>query len=116
MTLSVASPSNETRTLNYTHSSATTAKVPAVINSRVLIPLNTADASAVNDYLIAGKVINAPKATGAAWAIGDKLYWDAGNSAFTKTSSGNTLCGVAGAAAASGDATGTVLFNSFFTP
>lgn len=48
------------------------------------------------------------KATGAAWAQGDLLYWDDSGKAFTKTSSGNTKAGVAIAAAASGDTTGKV--------
>ena len=30
-------------------------------------------------------VFSLPKATGAAWSQGDRLYWDAGNKRFTKT-------------------------------
>ncbi len=61
-----------------------------------------------------GGVFELPKATGAAWAVGDVLYWDATNKVFTKTSSGNTKAGVAYAAAISGDTTGLVkLFHTF---
>lgn len=37
--------------------------------------------------------------SGQAWAVGTALYWDAGNSRFTTTASGNTLAGYAYAAA-----------------
>lgn len=53
-------------------------------------------------------VFSLPKATGAAWAQGDQLYWDATAKNFTKTSSANTLAGVASVAALSGDAFGLV--------
>lgn len=55
-----------------------------------------------------GNFTGAPKATGAAWAVGDVLYWDATAKKFTKSSSGNTVVGVALAAALSGDAIGDV--------
>ncbi|MBR2117674.1 MAG: DUF2190 family protein [Afipia sp.] len=72
--------------------------------------------SAVGDALsgtdlalkVSGVFTDAPKATGAAWAVGDILYWDDAAKKFTKTSSANTRVGVAVAAAQSGDATGTV--------
>lgn len=53
-------------------------------------------------------VFSLPKETGATWSVGDQLYWDAANKRFTKTSAGNVACGVAYAAAASPDATGSV--------
>lgn len=46
--------------------------------------------------------------TGAAWAVGDKVYFLADGSGFTKTASGNTKAGYAVAAKASGDTTGRV--------
>ena len=49
------------------------------------------------------------KASGAAWAVGDKLYWDDTAKVFNKTASGNTLAGYAWAVAASGAATGIIL-------
>lgn len=51
------------------------------------------------------------KATGETWAVGDQLYWDNTNKAFTKTSSGNTAWGRAAAVQASGDTTGAVLLS-----
>lgn len=49
-----------------------------------------------------------PKATGAAWAVGDTLYWDDTAKNFTKTATSNTKAGYAIAIAASGDATGII--------
>lgn len=48
------------------------------------------------------------KATGAAWAQGDLLYWDDSAKKLTKTSASNYLVGSAAAAAESADATGDV--------
>lgn len=48
------------------------------------------------------------KTSAQAWTVGAKIYWDDTNKVFTTTSSGNTLCGVAAAAAANPSATGTV--------
>jgi predicted RecA/RadA family phage recombinase len=48
------------------------------------------------------------KETGQAWVQGDQLYWDAGNSRFTKTSTSNTAAGHAFEPAASGDTTGYI--------
>lgn len=56
-------------------------------------------------------VFTLPKATGATWTQGDQLYWDATNKVFTKTSAGNTAKGSAGADAATGDATGSVVLD-----
>lgn len=46
--------------------------------------------------------------TGAAWSMGDLLYWDNTNKVFTKTSSGNTKAGYAAAAKLSATATGRI--------
>ncbi len=58
-----------------------------------------------------GAFSDLPKETGTAWAVGDPLYWDAGNSRFTKTSAGNTFAGYAHTAALSADTTGVVLLS-----
>ena len=68
--------------------------------------------AAATGELVRGKRRGAytlPKATGTAWAIGDKLYWDNTNKVLTKTASGNTLVGAALAVAASGDTSGIAL-------
>lgn len=53
-------------------------------------------------------VATLPKATGQTWSEGEKLYWDDSAKKFTTTSSGNTLCGCAVAAALTGATTGLV--------
>jgi predicted RecA/RadA family phage recombinase len=55
-------------------------------------------------------VFNVPKASGAV-TQGAKLYWDSTNKVLTTTASGNTIVGVAAAAAASGDAAVQILLN-----
>ena len=51
-------------------------------------------------------VFDAVKTAGAAWAVGDLLYWS--GTAFTKTVGTNTLCAMAVAAAVSGATVGRV--------
>ena len=53
-------------------------------------------------------VFTVSKATGAAWAVGDKVYCALSTGVFSKTSAENTLFGFAAEAAASGDATGVI--------
>lgn len=56
------------------------------------------------DTLVRG----APKATGAAWVKGQKLYWSTANSNWTTSATGNTLRGFAAEDATSGATTGDV--------
>lgn len=114
MMVEVVDASEIVKSVGLSHTVATVAHEPIVINARVYIPQNTRDANALNAFVYQSLVSNAPKATGAAWLFGDALYWDATNKNFTKTTSGNTLCGFAVAPRASGDATsGLIEFNSF---
>jgi len=53
-------------------------------------------------------VFTLAKATGEAWTVGAKLYWDNTNKRLTTTSSGNTLVGVATKAALSADTSGNI--------
>ena len=53
-------------------------------------------------------VFDLPKAAGAAFAIGDKVYYDTTAKNMTATASGNKLVGSAAGIAASGDATARV--------
>ena len=73
------------------------------------------DATTANQVqLKTSGVFTLPKATGQAWTVGAKLYWDDTNKNCTTTASGNTLVGVALAAAASGGTAGTVRLNQSF--
>ena len=56
-------------------------------------------------------VFDLPKATGAAWVQGDRLYWDNTAKNVTKTATSNTFIGAALKAAASGDTIGRVLLH-----
>lgn len=53
-------------------------------------------------------VFSLPKATGAAWAVGDPLYWDWTAKNLTKTAADNVVAGAATTAAGSADITGNV--------
>lgn len=55
------------------------------------------------------------KATGAAWTIGARLYWDDTAKNCTTTAGSNKLIGVALSAAGSSDTTGNVLLSAAFT-
>lgn len=114
MALQNRSQPGQEKTIQFAHTSATTAKLPCVFNARAFIPLNTADANVVNAFYYSALVSDVPKATGAAWSVGDALYWDDAAKNFTKTSAGNTACGYALAAAQSADAIGGLVeFISF---
>lgn len=60
-------------------------------------------------------VFDLPKATGAAWTVGQRLYWDDTAKNLTGTASTNKLVAIAVAAAASGDAVGRALLTAAFT-
>lgn len=80
---------------------------PVLIGSLVVVPLVTAAQTVAFSALVTG-VATVPKATGTAWTEGAKLYWDVADTEFNTSSSGNTLAGVAAAAADSADATGSI--------
>ena len=114
MMVEIVDASELVRSFGHAHSAACTAHEPIVINSRVFIPQNTTDALERNAFVHRSLINNAPKAAGAAWVIGDALYWDATAKALTKTTTNNTLCGFAVEARASADTTsGLVEFDSF---
>lgn len=62
---------------------------------------------ASGEFVTAG-VFDLTKATGEAWTVGAKIYWDNTNRRTTTTASGNTLIGVAMLAAIAGATVGRV--------
>jgi predicted RecA/RadA family phage recombinase len=81
---------------------------PVVVGS--LRGFAAASAAEGDDVAIVRRgVFEGVKETGAAWAVGDKVYLKADGSAFNKTATSNTLFGFAAAAAASGDAVGQIV-------
>ena len=59
-------------------------------------------------------VVDLAKAAAQAWSPGDKVYWADADKNVTMTAAGNTLIGVAVAAAAADAATGRVRLNGSF--
>ncbi|NMW23480.1 DUF2190 family protein [Rhodanobacter denitrificans] len=113
MGLQLRSPASQIKTLQMSHTAATVAHVPVLINSHLLIPTSYADANALNGFTYEAEFSGAAKAA-VAWAVLDKLYWDNTAKVVTNVSTSNTLIGYALEPALSGDAaTGLVAFNAF---
>lgn len=81
--------------------------IPVIIGSLPGIPGTTALEGGEFELHLVG-VYDIDKATGAAWAVGDKIYWDPIAKKGTKTTTDNTLFAVAVAAAISGATTGRI--------
>jgi len=114
MMVEIVDASELVRSFGHAHSAGCTAHEPIVINSRVFIPQNTTDASERNAFVYESLIDNAPKETGAAWSVGDAIYWNATTKQFSKDSAADVLCGFCLEARLSGDTTtGLVQFNSF---
>lgn len=94
--------------INYQNAgSAITAGSIVKFGSLVGIALVDIATGATGSVMLEG-VFKVVKATGAAWAQGDQLYWDATNSNFTTTATANTPAGHAFEPAAVGDAVGYI--------
>jgi predicted RecA/RadA family phage recombinase len=112
--MQIVSPSVRVKNIGFAHTAATVALTAILINAHVFIPLNTVDADERNTFVYDSEIDAAPTDTGAAWAVGDKIYWDNTNKVFTKTATSNTLVGYALEAKGSADAvSGLIAFNSF---
>lgn len=113
MSLQIRSPASQIKTLQLAHSAATTAHVPVLVNSRLLIPTDYAEANAINGFTYEAEISGVAKAA-VAWSALDKLYWDNTNKVVTNVATSNTLIGYALEAVLSGDATtGLIAFNAF---
>ena len=95
-----------------------TVPAPAVLTSgkpaMVGNLFGVAEHSAVvgQDVTLARKgVFILPKATGQAWAVGARVYWDTANGVVTTTAGSNQLIGAVAAAAIASAALGTVLLD-----
>ena len=91
----ISDPSQLIRSLVFAQSSAVSllndAPSVVVVSSRPWVALNDSDADADNVYAYECTLEDAAKATGETWAIGQALYWDAGASKFTTTSTSTPL-------------------------
>jgi predicted RecA/RadA family phage recombinase len=71
------------------------------------------NSGALGDHITVARegVFELAKASGTAWSQGDRLFWDSGQSQFTKDSTKTPIKAVAFADAASADTTGYVLLD-----
>lgn len=83
---------------------------PVLVGSLFGIAATDATNGAEVEALTVG-VFELPKATGEAWATGDKVYWDGTAKACTTTATDNSLIGVAMTTAGSASAVGVVRLN-----
>jgi predicted RecA/RadA family phage recombinase len=114
MKLQLRSDSGQVFQTRFAATAATVAKVPFVENGKAFIPLNSAGAGESNEHVFQSEVSDAPKASGEAWAVGAKLYWNDTTKAFTTTAAGAVLCGYAvQPAQAAATVSPIFLFNSF---
>ncbi|WP_419808382.1 DUF2190 family protein [Sphingomonas sp.] len=81
---------------------------PALIGAVVGIASTDAASGEDCSFVRVGVFNPLPKATGQAWAIGVKLFFDNTARNFTTTAASNPVAGFAAAAAASSDTTGGV--------
>lgn len=98
------------KSISITTAGAKTSGEPIVIGALVGIPAATVAAN-VNVVCMLEGVYTLPKTTGTAWALGQKLYWDATNKKCTTVAGAddvNLPMGHAVEAAASADTSGTV--------
>lgn len=110
--LEIRSPTAQIETVNLTHSAAVTSKTPVVVNSKVVIPLDDADASAEATYVRRAVISDAPMAAVTPAALAP-CYWDDTAKVFTNVVGTNVLCGYFLEAVASGAVTGLIAFDSF---
>ena len=86
-----------------------TSGVAVLIGGLIVIPASTVAAGATFEGAIEGVYQNQLKAAGAAWTVGQVLYFDSADSTFkTAQSATARRAAVAVAAAANGDTSGTV--------
>lgn len=100
----------EGKALNYTPSGADVSSGDLVVIGTIAGIAKTDIADGKTGAVHISGVFSVAKASGAV-SQGAKLYWSSANSNLTTTASGNTLVGVAAAAALSGDATIPLLLN-----
>lgn len=89
-------------------SPGTTSGTAVKVGSLVVVPTSDSDAAAKFIGFAGPGIVRHAKVSAQAWTEGVKIYFDAGTSLMTTTSGGNTLVGVAAAAAANPSATGLV--------
>lgn len=80
--------------LQHTPASAVVSGQPIVLVNRVGIAMQDIAADETGSVLMEG-VVQVNKVSAQAWAQGDPIFWDAGNSLFTTVATGNIIAGFA---------------------
>jgi predicted RecA/RadA family phage recombinase len=94
MGLQIRSPAAQIKTVQFSDASATTSKLPIVRNGKTFIPMDDADAAALNAYAYECEISGAGKTAAQAWAVGQTLYFDPGTGLFTTAAGALTACGM----------------------
>jgi len=110
MSTEIVGASEDIKSITTAHSASTSALTPLLLNSRVVVPLNDANANADNVFVYKAPRLKVDKNTGEAWTALGLVYWDDSAKNFTtSTGSGsNTLAGIIVADAASADTEGYI--------
>jgi hypothetical protein len=93
--------------------SAYTAGTPVVINGRIVIPETDIANGASGTVAIANQSCKGPAKTTDTGDLGTVWYWDAGNSRFTTSSTGNTRAGIGAIKKINTDTTVEFLLNAY---
>jgi predicted RecA/RadA family phage recombinase len=101
-------------TVTVTAPAAVASGAGVLVGSIFGVAVRSAASGADIDVDVLG-VFDLPKATGAAWTQGVRIYWDDVSKNCTTTVGTNKLIGVATAAALSGDTIGRVRLSGAFT-
>lgn len=94
--------------LKKAHTAATTAKVFLLLNSKVVMAMNTAAANEENVFVYRANKVRVPKVAAQAWTALSLIYWDDTAKNFTTTATSNTLAGRVAEDAAAADTEGLI--------
>ncbi len=114
MGLQIRSPASQIKTALFSDAAATTAHLPIVRNGKTFIPMDDADAAALNSYAYECEISGAGKTAAQAWAVGQTLYFDPATGLFTTVAGALSPCGMVIEARLAADATsGLIAFYGY---
>ena len=90
------------------HTAATVSKTPLVINSKVVIPLNDAEADIENSFVYRAPKVRVAKAAAQAWVPGTLIYFSTAGGVFSTSPTSNLLCGRIAESADTADVEGII--------
>jgi predicted RecA/RadA family phage recombinase len=98
----MARSGNHEETIELTLSGTKTAGTVEKVGDMVGMYMNDGVNGDKVPFKVQGRIDAAPKVGSQAWTVGDKLYWDNGNTRFTKTAQGSEAIAVAAGVVGSG--------------